>query len=91
MDSKDEKKRTVVDIYGHQYTIVGSENSYHVKAVAELVDSKMRSIQTKNTYIDTKTLAVLTAVNIANDYLKLKDEYERLQQKNSEKERENYA
>jgi cell division protein ZapA len=91
MSEHDENKRTVVDIYGQQYTIVGSEKNYHVKSVAKLVDEKMRSIQTKNTYIDTKTIAVLTAVNIANDYLKLKDDYERLEQKYSEKERENYA
>jgi cell division protein ZapA len=91
MNSDQSKNRTVVDIYGHQYTIVGTEDNYHVKSVAKLVDDKMRSIQNKNSYIDTKTLAVLTAVNIANDYLKLMDENERLKKKNSEKERENYA
>jgi cell division protein ZapA len=90
-DNGSEKNRTVVDINGQQYTIVGTENSHHVKIVAKIVDEKMRSLQVNNTYIDSNKLAVLAAVNIANDYLKLLDENERLRQEITEKERENYA
>jgi cell division protein ZapA len=91
VEHEKKKNRTVVNIYGQQYTIVGQENSNHVSHVAQVVDEKMRSIQSNNTYIDSKTLAVLTAVNFANDYLKLQEEVEQLQRKISEKERENYA
>lgn len=67
--------RITVDIYRKPYTIVGKESASHVKLVASLVDQKMHDIQSKNGQLDTTMLAVLTAVNTMNDYLKLKEEY----------------
>lgn len=72
------KNRTTVDIYGQQYTIIGPESSSHVRLVASLVDDKMREIGSKNPSLDVSKLAVLTAVNAVNDFIKLKDELERL-------------
>ncbi|RDU36249.1 cell division protein ZapA [Neobacillus piezotolerans] len=72
------KNRTTVDIYGQQYTIIGPESSSHVRLVASLVDDKMREIGSKNPSLDVNKLAVLTAVNAVNDFIKLKDELERL-------------
>ncbi|MBT2688162.1 cell division protein ZapA [Bacillus sp. ISL-47] len=74
-----QKNRTSVDIYGQQYVIVGSESSSHVRLVASLVDDKMREISSKNPSLDISKLAVLTAVNAVNDYIKLKDRLERLE------------
>lgn len=71
MEQGHEKRRTNVSIYGRQYKIVGSENPDHIKQVASLVDKKMREIKGKNPYLDSSQLAVLTAVNIGNDYLSL--------------------
>ncbi|MDQ0256444.1 cell division protein ZapA [Evansella vedderi] len=71
MEEEHEKRRTSVTIYGQQYTIVGQENPEQVKKVAELVDRKMRELKSKNPYLDSNKLAVLTAVNIGNDYLSL--------------------
>ena len=76
--SEQKRQRISVDIYGHQYTIVGDENSSHIRTVASLVDSKMKEISESNRYLDANKLAVLTAVNIANDFLKLKDEYNKI-------------
>ncbi|WP_090741845.1 cell division protein ZapA [Mesobacillus persicus] len=73
------KTRTTVDIYGQQYTIVGPESASHVRLVASLVDDKMREISSLNPNLDTNKLAVLTAVNAVNDYLKVKDRIERLE------------
>lgn len=81
------KKRITVDIYGQQYSIVGTESSSHIRLVASIVDDKMREISAKNPTLDTSKLAVLTAVNIVHEYIKLKDEYERLLRKmNKEKD-----
>ncbi|MGG1677640.1 cell division protein ZapA [Neobacillus sp. NRS-1170] len=77
--SNTEKNRTTVDIYGQRYVIVGTEGSGHVRYVASLVDDKMREISSKNPLLDAGKLAVLTAVNAVNDYIKIKDELERLQ------------
>ncbi|WP_078595104.1 cell division protein ZapA [Evansella clarkii] len=71
MEQGHEKRRTNVSIYGQQYKIVGSENPDHIRQVASLVDKKMREIKGKNPYLDSSQLAVLTAVNIGNDYLSL--------------------
>jgi cell division protein ZapA len=45
------------------------------------VDEKMREISTKNPSLDINKLAVLTAVNAVHEYIKLKEDYERLEQK----------
>jgi len=78
MLSDQQKIRINVDIYGQQYTIIGTESSSHIRLVASIVDDKMREIGAKNPHLDTSKLAVLTAVNTVNEYLKLKEEYDRL-------------
>lgn len=77
--SNTEKTRTTVDIYGTQYVILGTENQSHVRHVASLVDKKMREIGSRNPLLDVNKLAVLTAVNAVNDYIKMKEQLERLQ------------
>lgn len=71
------KNRTTVDIYGQQYTIVGTESTSHIRLVASMVDEKMREISASNPSLDSSKLAVLTAVNAVHDLLKLKDLLER--------------
>lgn len=73
------KNRTTVDIYGQQYTIVGTESTSHVRLIASMVDDKMREISSMNPSLDINKLAVLTAVNAVNDYLKIKDRTEKLE------------
>lgn len=79
--SRQEKTRATVDIFGQQYSIVGSESTSHIRLVASIVDEKMREISTKNPSLDINKLAVLTAVNAVHEYIKLKEDYERLEQK----------
>ncbi|GLH64707.1 MULTISPECIES: cell division protein ZapA [Bacillaceae] len=79
--AEQQKTRVTVDIYGQQYTIVGTESSSHIRLVASIVDDKMREISEKNPTLDISKLAVLTAINIVHDYIKLKEEYDRLLQK----------
>jgi cell division protein ZapA len=74
------KNRITVDIYGQQYIILGSESPSHIRFIASLVDDKMREIGSKNPSLDVSKLAVLTAVNAVNDYIKIKDELEKLQE-----------
>ena len=78
--SQTEKTRITVDIYGTQYIIVGTESASHIRHVASMVDEKMREIYSKNPSLDTNKLAVLTAINAVNDYLKIKEQLD--QQKN---------
>ncbi|GEN57344.1 cell division protein ZapA [Halolactibacillus alkaliphilus] len=80
------KTRANVDIYGKHYTLVGEEDLHHMRMVASVVDDKMREIYQANKSLDTTRLAVLTAVNTMNDYLKLKEAYDALEQKLHKKE-----
>ncbi|WP_249870927.1 cell division protein ZapA [Oceanobacillus saliphilus] len=73
--SPNDKKRITVDIHNRTYTIIGTESPSHVRLVASLVDQKMKDIHSVNKQLDTTRLAVLTAVNTMNDYLKLKEDY----------------
>lgn len=74
MSHKD-KNRIKVDIYNQTYTIMGDEEEHHVRLVASLVDQKMREIKEANSSLDATQIAVLTAVNIVNEHVKLKEEY----------------
>jgi cell division protein ZapA len=78
MLSNSQKNRTTVEIFGQAYIIMGSESPSHIRHVASLVNDKMREISSKNPNLESSKLAVLTAVNAVNDYLKMKDQLEQL-------------
>ncbi|MFC7803634.1 cell division protein ZapA [Bacillus subtilis] len=81
--SDGKKTKTTVDIYGQQFTIVGEESRAHMRYVAGIVDDKMRE---KNPYLDINKLAVLTAVNVVHDYVKLQEKCEKLERQLKEKD-----
>lgn len=70
------KNRIAVDIYDQQYTLVGAENPEHMRYVARLVDEKIREIGVRNAGLDTTRKAVLAAVNVMDDYVKLQEKYD---------------
>ncbi|WP_391202372.1 cell division protein ZapA [Psychrobacillus sp. L4] len=78
--SEQQKTRISVDIYGQNYKMVGSETSGHMCLVASMVDDKMREIHSHNGNLDVAKLAVLTAVNAVNDYIKVKEQLELLEE-----------
>lgn len=73
--TQNDKTRITVEIHNKSYKIVGNEDAHHVRLVASLVDQKMSEIQKANPTLEPSRLAVLTAVNTMNDYLKLKEDY----------------
>lgn len=58
--------------------MVGTESREHVELIAKLVDDKMKEINSSNRHLDSTMLAVLTAVNTMNEYVKLKEEFDEL-------------
>ncbi|MGB8116369.1 MAG: cell division protein ZapA [Candidatus Sulfotelmatobacter sp.] len=60
-----------VEIFDQAYNLRGSDPEYIVK-LAEYVDSKMRAVAEATNTIDTVRLAVLAALNIADEYHLLK-------------------
>src|SRR5699024_11603561 len=74
----DEKRTKItVEIKDKEYTIVGTESKEHVEYVAHLVNDKMNEIHQANKHLDTSKLAVLTAINTMNEFVKLQEELER--------------
>jgi cell division protein ZapA len=73
-----EKNRLTVEIYGQLYRLVGKDSDQYMKIVARHVDDTMKDFARGNPRLDTTKLAVLSAVNIADEYFKLKEEYEAL-------------
>nr|WP_124726976.1 cell division protein ZapA [Staphylospora marina] len=72
------KNRLTVEIYGQQYQLAGKASPGHMRQVASHVDEKMRQIADKHPRLDTTRLAVLSAVNIADDYLRLKQQHDEI-------------
>ena len=71
-----EKIRTTVKIAGKEYTMTGYDSEEYVRRVARYVDRKMTELSLA-TRLPTNSLAVLTALNIADDMLKAHDEITR--------------
>jgi cell division protein ZapA len=60
-----------VEIFDQAYNLRGTDPEYILK-LAEYVDSKMRAVAEATNTIDTVRLAVLAALNIADEYHLLK-------------------
>lgn len=63
-----ESNRVSVKIYGQEYTIAGEKTREHIIRVADHVDSKMHEIAKSIPSSPASALAVLSAVNIADEY-----------------------
>lgn len=76
--SAQDKTRVVVNIYGTQYKLMGNVDTpvTYLQRVATEVDEQMRKIKTGYSHLDMPRIAVLTAVNFADDLFKLQEEYE---------------
>ena len=60
-----------VEIFDQAYNLRGSDPDY-ISKLAEYVDAKMRAVAEATNTIDTVRLAVLAALNIADEYHLLK-------------------
>jgi cell division protein ZapA len=64
-----------VEIFDQPYHLRGSDPEYIAK-MAEYVDSKMRAVAAQTATVDSLRLAVLAALNIADEYHVLKRKYD---------------
>lgn len=56
-----------IEVYGHRYTIRGEADESYVRELARQVDERMRTLATKMQNITPLQLAVLTAINLADE------------------------
>jgi cell division protein ZapA len=71
MDDIEQSKTTVINIYGVNYTIDGEIDPEKAKALASYVDGKMWELSEEGSIASSTKLAVLAALNIAEDYFKM--------------------
>ena len=69
---------TRVDILGKSYTIRGDADEEYIKTLAGFVDGKMREVQSASPVLAIDKIAILSAVNIADELFRIKREEERI-------------
>ncbi len=62
--------QTTVEIFGRRFELRATEGSERVQELARFVDRRMRELAEVSPHVDTSKLAVLTALNIADELFK---------------------
>ncbi len=70
----DEKNRISVMIMGEEYVLKGTSSPEEMYNVGRYVDRLMRTLAEKNLQMNRHKIAVLTALNLADELLRLKEE-----------------
>ncbi len=97
------KNKVDIRIAGKDYTLVGVESDEYIQKVGLYIDRKMNEITVRNSRLSTSLAAVLTAINVADDYFKshenevalkrekeaMREELERLRSENLQLREEN--
>ena len=73
-----QKNKVLVKINGQEYPIVGAEPKEYLLKVGSFVDDNMESVAKANNRLSTSMIAVLTCINISDQYLKLKSALEEM-------------
>ena len=81
---KDPQSIRVV-IYDQEYFMRGDLNEAYIQRLAQYLDGKMRSIAERTRTVDTLRVAMLAALNVADEYHQLKARYEEVTQHMDEK------
>ena len=79
-----ERNTVAVRIYGQEYNISGEASRDHIMRVADYVDSKMQEIGEAVVNASNTGVAVLAAVNIADEYFGRETAMAELQEKNDQ-------
>ena len=97
------KNKVVIRISGKDYTLVGVESDEYIQKVGLYIDKKMNEILIRNSTLSTSLAAVLTAINVADDFFKsrenvflirkekedMREELERLRSENTQLKEDN--
>ncbi len=68
-----EKNKVKVLIDGAEYTLVTAESAEYVQRVAVRVDKKIKDIRQENPQLTNVMIAMLAAINLSDEYIKLED------------------
>lgn len=66
------KKRFHIQIMGQEFTVLSDSGEEHVTRVVTYVSEKVEEIKSTSSNIASLNVAILVALNIADEYLKIK-------------------
>lgn len=75
MDSE-QAGATEVEIFGAVYRVHGRDDSGYLQELADLVDGKMREVSERVRTVDTAKIAILAALNIADELHRCRERHE---------------
>lgn len=71
------KSGTKVEIFGTEYRIKGEANAEYIRRVASYVDGKMQQLAQASSTGSVSKLAILTAINIADELFREREDREK--------------
>lgn len=78
MEKERKKNKITVEIFGESYALKSDGEIDQVMKVAALVDSQMKSVARQNGKLSPVKVAVLAALNLAEEYAQLERDYKHL-------------
>ncbi len=72
-----EQRLTQVDIFGQSYTLRSDDDSAYIQELAAFVDGRMRQIADSSSTVDSLKVAILAALNVADELHQLRREAEK--------------
>ncbi|MBQ4517412.1 MAG: cell division protein ZapA [Clostridia bacterium] len=74
------KNKLSVKINGQEYTITSAESREYMLSIADVVDKNMKEVSHACPGLNTTMTAVLAALNLADEHVRLQREYKKLAQ-----------
>jgi len=87
MSDKKNPVKVSVDIFDEEYVVKGDENRDYIEMLASYIDRRMRLIHQRNSNLSATKIAVLTALNLADELNKLQEDYDELVKKMEEEKK----
>ena len=72
------ENKVIVDIFGESYPLKSDNNADYIRMLADMVDKNMRDVATKTRSFSGNKIGVLAALQLADEYCKLKKDYDEL-------------
>jgi cell division protein ZapA len=66
-------KSFIINILGQNLSVLSDSGDEHVAYVVKYVDDKVKEVEHASSNINTLNIAILTALNIADEYIKYKE------------------
>ena len=67
---------TIVEIFGQEYNVRGEGDPDYLTELARFVDSRMRDVAAQVATVDPLKIAILAALNMANEFSRYRKERE---------------